>query len=310
MFFLRDMRSLIKKISDKWKDTGAKYVLKTLETKCSVLNKKEGKNIKLPDDFNIFGTSICGDDTALLIEDGTIGLDAGPSARNIPLPDHLFISHHHPDHFTGLPAVGCKSAESGKKVHVYMGNNFPEFAYDFVKKVQQTNPDNNLEFHYVDKNSIVDIDKNTSLKFFNTNHSEGSLGMSVFKKQNGIFSNHTTFTSDVILGDPEMRKEPYLHSAKNLIVETSYFGNGASDIIYRAFGHSSLRDVNTLLQERKDYPDSITLIHIPYGKDIPIRCDEFEENIKEAGLDDNVGYIPSCRNGITHPLTPKSRKRV
>ena len=92
------MKGILRKLSDAWKDINSKAMLSAVPIDCKIFVEERVANIDEPrSDFFVFGTSINGDDTALLVEGGKIGLGAGYSIDKLPLPDHLFISHHHED---------------------------------------------------------------------------------------------------------------------------------------------------------------------------------------------------------------------
>jgi hypothetical protein len=147
------------------------------------------------------------------------------------------------------------------------------------------------------------------LEFFDINHSPGSMGVSLMRKNGNEEKNYITYTGDINLADEKMRREPHLHDAKHLITEASYFGFPLSEPIYMAWSHSSFDDVKRLLDERKIPPDSVTLMHIPYAKSLMVPCQTVEWNINDSKAN-NVGYIPTCLSGLKNPLKPKDRKVV
>ena len=302
---------LVKQLANTWKNYSAKLSFSDLPMECILSDKSESIPIQFKKKgFDLVGNSICGDDTALLTEKGRIGLDAGASSGSLPLPDHLFISHHHDDHIIGLRTLACRSAEEEKKVDVYLGRDLPEVTLNWIRLMEEKNPNIGTQFHFVDEDDVVDIDGNTKLEFFRTNHSQGSLGVSIMKKKrNGKFENYITYTGDINLRDPEMRKEPHLHSAKNLIVESSYLGNELSKPLYESWGHSSFQDVKQLLDEREKKPKSLTTVHLPYTKGVMLTCDRIEKEL-EGSRSRDVGYIPSCFEEGTNPMEPRNRRKI
>ena len=143
------MKSFLTKLSDTWKDFNSKAMLSTVPISCLLVEREKVEKIDEPrSDFFVFGTSINGDDTALLVEEGKIGLDAGYSVSRMPLADHLFISHHHQDHIGGLPSIGCRSIEQGKEVNIYIGRDLPQDTYEWIEDFKNENPDNKIKFHY------------------------------------------------------------------------------------------------------------------------------------------------------------------
>ena len=103
-----------------------------------------------------------------------------------------------------------------------------------------------------------------------------------------------------------MRADRHLHNAKNLIIEASYYGHKLTEPIYDSWSHSSFDDIDLLLNERKVPPDSVTYMHLPYAKLFMTPCKSVELTIKSDRTKD-VGYIPTCLDGLKNPLKPRSR---
>lgn len=300
------MKNVIRTVSDVWKSINSRTKIFQKPTNCNLMKEKEIVTAPLSSEKpNLIGTSICGNNTAIFVADEKIGLDAGNAIDELPLPDHLFISHHHEDHLTGLLSVGCRSAKEDKEVNVYIGKRLPPYVLDWIEEFQKENPKNKLNVRYVDGGDSIKIDKKRRLEFFNTNHSEGSLGVSLIKKKKNIL----TYTGDINLKSKQMRDEPHLHSAENLIVEASYFGHEATDPLYDAFNHSSFKDIDKLIKERKKPLKSLTYVHIPYSSSFMQFCSTVENHIEQNGVE-NIGYIPTCYRGFQNPMKPKPRKRI
>lgn len=300
------MKNVVKMLSDAWKSINSRTKIALKPKKCGLIKERENVNIPHASEKpNIIGTSICGGNTALFIADERFGLDAGDGINSLPLPDHLFISHHHEDHIAGLLGVGCRSARENKEVNVYVGKRLPPYVLNWIEDFQKENSENRLNIHYVDGGDSIKIDENRKLEFFNTNHSEGSLGISLLKNDKNIL----TYTGDINLKDKKMRDEDHLHSAENLIVEASYFGHEMTDPLYDAFGHSSFKDIDQLIKERKKLPKSLTYVHVPYSSSFMQFCSTIEKNMKDNGVK-NVGYIPTCYRGFKDPMKPEPRKRI
>lgn len=291
---------------DRFKDFNRSRKLMFKELKCE--NIKEKPKIDQPScpDISVFGTSICGDDTALQVECGLLGLDAGPSVSKMPLPDHLFISHDHDDHIRGLPDVACMTMREQKDIDVYIGNKINDNTKAWIQKIHDINPENHMHVHFVNHGDHVQLDGENELEFFDTNHSPGSMGVSLIRKKGHVKENYITYTGDINLADNKMREDRHLHDARHLITEASYFGFPLTDPMYMAWSHSSFDDVKRLLDERKIPPDSVTFMHIPYAKSLMVPCPMIEWNINDSRAND-VGYVPTCLSGLKNPLKPANR---
>jgi hypothetical protein len=250
--------------------------------------------------FELVGSSIASSGTALLADRGRLGLDAGPPIEHLPLPKSIFVSHHHHDHISGLRNVACRSAALDKEISLFVSGRMPEDQLNWIEEAVGSVEGSKVQIEYVNGGDRVDLGEGRALEFFPTNHSEGSLGVSLMKVEEGRERNYLTYTGDIVLDDERMRREPHLREADNLVVESSYLGGmGLSPIssrIYKVFAHSSFDSGRRFLGDLEEPPDSVTYVHLPYAPQLPLTCGLVERRIEGHRAKD-VGYIPTCLDG-------------
>jgi hypothetical protein len=303
--------AFIGRAADAWKNFNTKNRLSLQTVTCGEGEEEAKVEWASGTDFELFGTSICGDDTALLTEGGRLGLDAGPSASKLPLPDVIFLSHHHHDHISGVPEVSCKSARLGKPVTILVGRGIPREAAEWLEAVSGSVPGSKVTVEYVSPGQRVKWGEGgrDALEFFETNHSRGSLGVSVLRGEGPEMRKHITYTGDIDLSDPEMNVDPHILEAEHLITEASHLGSPLSEGLYQALSHSSFDDSKRLLERRSTEPKSVTYVHLPYAKVAPVSCGLVEMKIKDHRAGD-VGYIPSCLGLGKGAMSPSGRKSL
>jgi len=262
---------------------------------------------------DVWGSSLAGVSTSLVVPKLDITLDAGRTVTELPVTSNYFLSHFDEDHVGGLPAIMCSSIGHAKPIKIFMPSDPNDKITSLMDAIKHENPDVNVEVITVSAGKSVPMSEDMHLEFFNVKHNPESIGVSVMKKNGISFENILTYTGDTLL-DNEVMSDPHFDSTRNIIVESTVSGVFSTikgmERDQEVVGHASMKDVATLTS-KSTRVKNVLLTHF-----LPTLCIDIKNDANKTLFPVHVkkgtkfGYIPSCSTILNNPAEIKQSRNL